>query len=285
MMISMQEASIEGPLKRLPGQKEDAPYYVQYTNRGMPPQSGAPDDNDSVLRSSSLVRDPAPTSGTVDHTQLRHKRSILRQPSSAASGSRRPRGESLSAMAKRVDFSLGMKDVSSGGLMGDLYENVSPNRMPGIRLDSASRSRDARDRIAEEDEEQLNAERDGRSTSRAVEGSSRYGLHRSSTGSDSRIKRSFSSIHRNRFFPRHARRNSKGEYEDLMEQGMADIPESTGAHGLIDPRSGHVSPQAVRMTTESDLARGALPGASVHHAGFEGPSRSQTENYEMRDMN
>lgn len=184
-------------------------------------------------------------------------------------------------MAKRVDFSLGMKDVSSSGLMGDLYDDVSPSRMPGIRRDSASRSRDARDRIAEEDEEQLNAERDGRSTSRAVEGSSRYGLQRSSTESGSRLKRSFSSIHRNRFFSRHGRRNSKGEYEDLMEQGMADIPESVGAHGL---RSGRVSPQAVRMTTESELARGMLPGATTRQLGSEAPNRSQTENFEMRNM-
>lgn len=284
MMISMQEVGIEGPLKRLPGAKEEAPYYVQYSNRGFPPNSNAPDDDDSGARSGSLVRDHASTSNIGNRTPLRHQRSILRQPTSATGSSGRPRGESISAMAKRVDFSLGMKDVSSGGLMGDLYEDVSPNRMPGIRRNSASRSREARGRILEEDEEQLNTEGDARPASRAVEGSHRYGLHRSSTESGSRIKRSFSSIHRNRFFPRHARRNSKGEYEDLMEQGMADIPESVGARGLIDPRSGTVSPQAVRMTTESDLARGSVPLATTQHAGFQPPARSQTENYEMRDM-
>ncbi|KAL8939730.1 MAG: hypothetical protein Q9216_003208 [Gyalolechia sp. 2 TL-2023] len=276
MMISMQEVGIEGPLKRLPGQKEDAPYYVQYTKNGVPPGPSTTDNIDPGPQSGSLVRDPASSPGHGDNPHLGHKRSILRQPS-ATRGFGRARGESISAMAKRVDFSLGMKDVSSGGQMSDLYEDVSPSRVPQARRDSASRSRDARDKIPEEDEEQLRTERDGRSPSRAVEESSPYGLHRSSTESGSRIKRSFSSIHRNRFFPRHGRRNSKGEYQDLMEQGMADIPESAGgAAGLISPRSGHVSPQAVRMATESDLARGALPGA---------PTRSKTEHFEMRDMN
>lgn len=231
-----------------------------------------------------MVRDATPASGTVDHARLGHKSSILRRSSDANRSSGRPRGESLSAMAKRVDFSLGMKDVSSGGLMGDLYENISPNRMPGIRRDSMSGSQDVRNRIAEEDEEQLKAERDGRS-SRAVESSSRRGLRRSSTESGGRLKRSFSSIHRNRFFSRHGRRNSKGEYEDLMEQGMADIPESGGAHGLIDPRSGQVSPGAVRTTTEPDLARGTLPGATTRQPGSEAPKRCQMDNFEMRNMN
>lgn len=282
MMISMQEAGIEGPLKRLPGQKEDAPYYVQYTNNNIPHQSGTTNNSNLGPQSSSLIQDPPSLSEPGDSPQLGHKRSNIRRTTGRA------RGESISAMAKRVDFSLGMKDVSSsGGLMGDLYDDVSPSRVPqqGGRRDSASRSRDAvRDRIVEEDEEQLRKAEggDGHSTSRAVEGSPRYGgLHRSSTESGgSRIKRSLSSIHRNRFlFSRHGRQNSKGEYEDLMEQGMADIPESAGAasSGRVSPRSGHVSPQAGRMTTDADLARGALPGGA--------PTRRQTENFEMRDMN
>ncbi|KAL8907569.1 MAG: hypothetical protein Q9207_001306 [Kuettlingeria erythrocarpa] len=274
MMISMQEVGIEGPLKRLPGQKEDAPYYVQYTNGGIPSQPGSPDNSAYAPGSGAIVRDTTLACGTVDHARLGHQNS-----------GRPRRGESLSAMAKRVDFSLGMKEVSSGGLMGDLYENISPNRMPGIRHDSMSGSQDSRDRIAEGDEEQLKVERDGRSSALAVESSSRHGLRRSSSESGSRLKRSFSSIHRNRFFSRHGRRNSKGEYEDLMEQGMADIPESGGAHGLIDPRSGRVSPRVVRTTAGPDLARGTLPGATTRQTGSEEPKRSQTDNFEMRNVN
>ncbi|KAL8943963.1 MAG: hypothetical protein Q9211_000781 [Gyalolechia sp. 1 TL-2023] len=275
MMISMQEVGIEGPLKRLPGQKEDAPYYVQYTNNGIPSGLSTLDNSSPGPRPDSLVRDPASSSGHGDNPHLGHKRSILRQPS-ATRGSTRARGESISAMAKRVDFSLGMKDLSSGGLMSDLYENVSPGLVPQARRGSASQSQDARRRIPEEDEVQLRTGRGGHSTSRAIEGSSRHGLYRSSTDSGSQIKQSFSTIHRNRFFPRHGRRNSRGEYEDLMEQGMADIPESVGASGFINPRSGHMSPQAVLTPSESDLAHGTLPGA---------PIRSQTENFEMRDLN
>ncbi|KAL8952939.1 MAG: hypothetical protein Q9222_001158 [Ikaeria aurantiellina] len=290
MMISMQEVGIEGPLKRLPGQKEDAPYYVQYTNPVAPFQSNSPKNDGSAPESGSLVRDPVSSSNAQD--QLGHKRSILRQPSSATRGTGRARGESISAMAKRVDFSLGMKDVSSANSMGDLYESVSPSLLPGIRRDSASRSRDAPGRIPEEEEEELQQGKEGRSTSRAADGSSRYRLHRSSTTeSGGRVRRSLSAIHRNRFFPRHGRRNSRGEYEDLMEQGMADIPESVGASGIIDPRSGQVSTQAVRMTSESDFARGALPAPTSRHATFEDqghirpPARSQTDTYEMRNMN
>ncbi|KAI4273215.1 MAG: hypothetical protein L6R38_006384 [Xanthoria sp. 2 TBL-2021] len=283
MMISMQEVGIEGPLKRLPGQKLDAPYYVQYTGPIGPRPSGAARDDDPSTQSGNFVSDPAAQSDIEDH--LGHKRSILRQPSGASRRSGRPRGESITAMAKRVDFSLGMRDISSSGdMMGDLYDNVSPGRIPGGRRDSASR---ARDRIVEEDEEQLKKENEGHSTSRTSEGPSRLKFQRSSTTeSGSRLKRSFSAIHRNRFFPRHGRRNSRGEYEDLMEQGMADIPESAGSSGRIDPRSGRVSSQAVRTTTEDDLARGRLPGTTAHggQGPFGGPSRSQTENFEMRNM-
>lgn len=282
-MISMQEVGIEGPLKRLPGQKLDAPYYVQYTGPIGPRPSGAARDDDPSTQSGNFVSDPAAQSDIEDH--LGHKRSILRQPSGASRRSGRPRGESITAMAKRVDFSLGMRDISSSGdMMGDLYDNVSPGRIPGGRRDSASR---ARDRIVEEDEEQLKKENEGHSTSRTSEGPSRLKFQRSSTTeSGSRLKRSFSAIHRNRFFPRHGRRNSRGEYEDLMEQGMADIPESAGSSGRIDPRSGRVSSQAVRTTTEDDLARGRLPGTTAHggQGPFGGPSRSQTENFEMRNM-
>ncbi|KAL8993804.1 MAG: hypothetical protein Q9169_006075 [Polycauliona sp. 2 TL-2023] len=284
MMISMQEVGIEGPLKRLPGQKEESPYYVQYINPVGTRTSGPAGNDDPGAQSGNIVSDPPAQSDAQD--PLGQKRSILRQPSGASRRSGRQRGESISAMAKRVDFSLGMRDVSSSGdMMGDLYENVSPRRVPGGRRDSASQ---ARDRIIEEDEEQLKKESEGRSTSRpSNEGGARFKLHRSSTTeSGSRVKRSLSAIHRNRFFPRHGRRNSRGEYEDLMEQGMADIPESRASSGHMDPRSGQVSSQAVRMTTEDDVSRGRLPGSAPfgEQPSFTGPSRSQTENFEMRNM-
>lgn len=289
LMISMQEVGIEGPLMRLPGQKEDAPYYVKYTNPIQPPQPTMADNDGPGPRSGSLAQDTTSASDAGD--QVGHQRSILRRPSSSSRRAGRPRGESISAMAKRVDFSLGMKDVSSGDLMGDLYESVSPHRLPQARRDSASQ--DERGRIAEEDEGGLNHRRDSRSNSRAPERSPRFGIHRSSTTeSGSRVRRSLSAIHRNRFFSRAARRNSRGEYEDLMEQGMADIPESAGPSrsGTIAPLSGPISTQASRMTTESDVSRGTLPGSSTQYPEVEerrmgrAPARSQTDNFEMRNM-
>lgn len=239
MMISMQEVGIEGPRMRIPGQKPDMPFYqhtttepkgtyTESTNSGPGPSSG------------SLEGGNTSVAAPVSESNFRHG------PSHTA----RNRGESISEMSKRVDFSLGMKDVSSGDMMGELFEN-SYARLPEFTTKSPSlRSRTRHQKIPEIDEG--NARHDDPlypATSQSTESRARYGSRRTYSESPSRPRSTHSVIHSNRFFSsrRHKRDHSGSEYDDLMEQGMADIPESVTPKRL-DPRSGIVSPQAVEMS-------------------------------------
>lgn len=287
MMISMQEAGIEGPRMRVPGQKEDTPFYYQNTNNRVNEHNNENSNNGPGPPLGSQDRDGAFVPDASGDQRAR-KGSILRRANSTSRASR-PRGESVTTMSKRVDFSLGMKDMSSGDIMGDIYGNNSQTRVPQVNRISPSRSRNARNHIAEEEENPGNARTIGRTTSRR----SNFGLHRSSTESQNRLKSSRSLIHRNRFFSKHGRRNSRDSAnEDLMEQGMADIPEFAGQReGRTDPRSGIVSPQAVRNDTDSEKSvTGIAPKAS---AGLQtlGERRELTskindpESFEMNNMN
>lgn len=262
MMVAMQEIGIEGPRRRIPGAKEDTPFYYthappKYTEIGNGSQHG-PDgqgelktinesrsesDHDSLFRPSSH-----------DDGSLHRHRSILR---GHGSNSRigRQRGESISAMSKRVDFSLGMKDVSSADLLGDLEERKKP-QLPINRADS----RDPRARLAEDDDAEREAEARTSGTiqrdpSRSMGNRRHFGIHRTGTTDNQSIRRDSSTVHRNRFFGKGKRRGNVSEEEDLMEQGMVDIVEaSTPPHERSDPRTGIISPQAVCPSTETDLS-------------------------------
>jgi small-conductance mechanosensitive channel len=219
LMVTMQELGIEGPRMRLPGQKEDIPFYVQYP---------APHTDSNVTGT-----DPGPRSGSLvreerivpEQSSIRHQPSILRNGSIVRP---RNRGESMSSMAKRVDFSLGMRDVVASDFAGDVYDDVPRVKMPEIN--KASRSRESG--------------RDGSASASGMDENvrSQFTLHRTSTESPSRMRSGIGTIHRNRFFGRNKDSNEQG-YESLMERGMAAIPEGSGR---IDPRSGLVSPLAVQ---------------------------------------
>ena len=280
LMISMQEVGIEGPRMRIPGQKEDLPFYYQSASNRINEPRGDDSNSGPGPRSGSLARD-APFVPSVGATPLRQKGSILRHGSSTS----RARGESISSMSKRVDFSLGMKDVSSGDIMGDLYESTNQPRPPKMSRTSPSEIRENPDRIAEEDE--TNPSHLGRSNSRL----SNLSLRRRSTDSQSRLKPGGSVLHHNRFFARRGRKNSEDtENQELMEQGMADIPESAERTARLDPRSGMVGTQAVRTNTGSEastnttrpIASGALPMPGTHMTN--GASGSGPEIYELRNM-
>ncbi|KAL9130061.1 MAG: hypothetical protein Q9217_001665 [Psora testacea] len=264
MMVTMQDIGIEGPRRRIPGSKEDNPfYYASAPGRITETISTNSNNNPSDIKTEigggphvdSLSRDPPFVSNAGD--------AVRREPSTLRKGGLRPRGESISAMSKRVDFSLGMKDVSSVDIMADIGDLNQP-RMPEFRTASASRSRDARARIVEEDdaERQPTAHNHGRisldrSGSRASGSRSRFGIKRTETGSST--KRGNSLVHRNRFFSRNKHVN-RDEEEDLMEQGMADIPEARPSSSRTDPRTGLVSPQAIRPSTDTGFS-------SIHGAG------------------
>lgn len=274
MMVSMHEIGIEGPQQRIAGQNEENPFYyaaasklpfeqVDNSDQGPGPQSG------SLARVSPSFRQPGSPN-------------VQRQGTISS----RRRGESISAMSRRFDFNRDATDV-----MGEVYDNRSPARLPEkMRRPSASQSREPPriDEEREEDERRIaNLER---GTSRA----SRFrGIHRASTETQSKL-RSGSSIHRNRFFSRRGKKDSlDGADQDLMEQGMAEIPESGEPRVRIDPRSGTMGSQAMRMDTNTSYSGShhdwqtgqPVTGAgALEDRGFEAPPRARTEAYEMSKM-
>ena len=287
MMVSMQEIGIEGPRRRIPGANEDTPFFYHQTQGRV---AGNLSDSGSENKSGSLVRDTAFVPNVVENSSIDGNRSILRNSSRTL----RPRGESISLMSKRVDFSLGMKDISSADIMGDLDSNRNHTRVPEIKTDSSSRSRETRARIIEE----ANRREDEATIRRAESGignsRSPFGLgRRISTDSQSKVRKGNSLIHRNRFFSR-GKRTDGDEERDLMEQGMADIPETARPPDRMDPRTGIVSPQAVRPSTESGNSDVPMPGAVPTSSGglqsfedrmrLEHPGRHRLEDFEMRDM-
>ena len=286
MMVAMQEIAIEGPRQRIPGANEDTPFYYHRTEGKVTETSN---DSNIEHKSRSLARDPAfvPNAAGIEGN-----RPILRNGSRTS----RPRGESISAISKRVDFSLGMKDISSAD-MGDLDSNRNQTRVPDMRTDSNSRSRETRARIIEEDE--ANRREDEatirRAESRSGNGRSPFGLgRRTSTDTQSRMRRGTSLIHRNRFFLRDRRPDDADEERDLMEQGMADIPEAAGPSDRMDARTGMISPQAIRPSTESDNSDVAMPATGFTRSAtlqsleermrLEYPGRNRTNDFEMRNM-
>ena len=243
MMVSMQEIGIEGPRMRLPGQKEDSPFFVQH-----PRTSTIGDGSGSPSRPSG--REPAFVPRTADNSAVHQQPSILHHTDGTSHNSRH-HGESISTMSKRVDFSIGMRDFSLGNMMGDVYDDNIHARLPPPSKKLISRSRSTRDSGVEE----YVASFDpifARTSSRDDDSRSRVGLYRSATDSQPRLRSSRSMVHRNRFFGRRGKDDhSDGAAENLMEQGMADIPES----GRIDPRSGTVSPRAVQLGGEYESHR------------------------------
>lgn len=272
----MQDVGIEGPRMRIPGQREELPFYYQHAGNQNPGKTGPGLQSGFLDREGMLAPDG---SGRGDsHRSTSH-------PGSTTLNTRN-RGESITEMSKRVDFSLGMKDVSSGDMMGDLYESISPARVADFGRSASPSSRNAPRTVLEEndhyDENDL-----GRTTYQ-----SRSNLNRTSTESLGKIRGSHSVIHPNLFFSKRNKKDHTGSvYEDLMEQGMAEIPE---ASERIDPRSGVVSPQSVRINRKPNFSgldfsksQSTASGGLSDYAKNEerkDPACGGTETFEMRSM-
>jgi len=270
LMVSMQEIGIEGPRMRLPGQKQDSPYYFQNMTPDAPSGFTSGVDNGPGPRSGSLSRETPFVPNAADEPPPGRHPSILRHAPSTSRATR-ARGESVSAMSKRVDFSLGMGEISSGDLLSDVYSDRSRPRVPDFNK-SPTRTRGLSNRISEEmDNHTL-----GRTTS--AEGASRY-----SNESQNRLRSSHSAIHRNRFFSRNRGASKDSADQELMEQGMADIPEIAENSRRMDPRSGMISQQAMRTTTNTSNAGLTDAGAGLRGVG-KLPQRSQTDDFEMRRL-
>ncbi|OOF91549.1 hypothetical protein ASPCADRAFT_399894 [Aspergillus carbonarius ITEM 5010] len=221
LMLALQEIGIEGPRMNLQGARVDIPFHVagfpshavSSSGDGRPPPTPVHDNN-------SLHENSGVSSATRQH-------SILRRGIDTATA--RARGDSM-LTRKHVDFSLGMRDISSGDVMGDVFEDRRARVDDVVRM--ANRETTER-RIQEEEEEE--AERQSRaSTSRHRRSNSNLSVPSAARSGrqsmESQGGHSLSSVSRGRFF-RH--RNS------ISSRGGADL-EQGPSHGQPETRS--VSP-------------------------------------------
>ena len=187
-------------------------------------------------------------------------------------------------MTRRLDFNRDASDT-----INEVYSSStdrSPARLPTMRRTSVSRARDANRIIEEEEDNRRIANLEGNNSSRARGFSS---LHRASTESNQKARSAQSLIHRNRFFSKRGKQESLDERDRdaLMEQGMADIPESRDSYiSRMDPRTGEVGSQAIRVNTNTtqDSNYDWRVRAKTSEDGFGAPGQSQNESYEMRKM-
>lgn len=211
LMIALQEIGIEGPRMNLQGANIDIPFHVNY---GQPMMAPTPKNEEPIEAeevaigedSSALSENTAMTSGSA----MRHP-SILRKGMKTAAA--RARGASTSR--KHVDFSLGMSNMSSNDIMGDVFEDRS------IRIEDVVRSsnREAAERRMQEVVEEEEERRSRTSSRRPSTNVSTMSNARHST--DAQSYRSGHSSTRNRFF-RH--RSSVSRDRGDIEQGRAESP-------------------------------------------------------------
>ncbi|KAF2109465.1 Mechanosensitive ion channel-domain-containing protein [Lophiotrema nucula] len=264
LMISMNECGIEGPRMRFPGQKESFPVYLQNLPHSATPgvgHNGNPDNPNGVSHHQSQDEPIIPPPPGEPANMPRHG-SILRTGT-------RARGESMAAMGRRVDFSLGMRDVSQSDMGGDVFDDRESQSRTRAMIRVTSPSRHSQERV-----------RGSQDTGRSTSINQRFGgLKR--VGTDTTMARERSN-HRNRFF---GRGHSRGD----EESGMADIPESgqDTPNKRLDPRSGLFSPAAMRMESEGSVTQtssGALPTTADTDRTFHPPTRAQTDNIELRHL-
>jgi small-conductance mechanosensitive channel len=110
LVVSMQELGIEGPHMRNPGGKDSLPFYLQHVAPAPPPREEPfPDFRQPVYGERPAERVPAATQ---------------------QNRTGRRRGESLAQMGRRIDFSLGTKEVAPSDLTGNVFADRAPQRVP-----------------------------------------------------------------------------------------------------------------------------------------------------------
>ncbi|KXG51935.1 Mechanosensitive ion channel MscS [Penicillium griseofulvum] len=214
LMVALQEIGIEGPRMNLQGAKFDIPFHVNNGNtrsvdRSLPIDGDAPE----VPISAQSHQLPENT-GTSSSSAARHP-SILRKGMDTATA--RARGPSVS-QRKHVDFSLGMSNMASNDIMGDVFEDR------GVVVEDVVRSanRDAAERRIQEENEDEEERRSSRTSSSRHRRPS-YMSAPSHHDNDAHSFRSGqSSLSRNRFFQH--RSSVSRDRDDLMEQGRSVDP-------------------------------------------------------------
>ncbi|KIX01642.1 uncharacterized protein Z518_09368 [Rhinocladiella mackenziei CBS 650.93] len=272
LMVALQEIGIEGPRRNQAGWRPDAPYFMQLPPGAPPLIGGDVHDPNNGLPPGSFTGDPL-HQAPVAAPPLSHPSILRRRPSTGQLG--RPRGESLSTLAKRVDFSLGMKGVSSGESLSDVYEDRSPrqygevireaNRIEDERRSSQSQDREGVARSTSRDHQHAMSGILRRSTSQSFNGNHRGSIsgHRASISSQD--------THRNRFLNRF---NRPGRSTDLPRDSLAEEGQAPPMPPL-DERSGHIGSTAVRVDSIASTAEGEPFPAMV-------PVHGRPEEVEMR---
>ncbi|KAL4960895.1 Mechanosensitive ion channel family [Aspergillus stella-maris] len=228
LMVALQEIGIEGPRMNLQGASVDIPYHVA----GYPPTyqaATAAPANDNGRPPATPLSEEQHHPGNSPATARRP--SILRKGMVTANN--RARGVSISR--KHVDFSLGMRDISTEDIMGDVFEARSPATETAVRQVIAER------RIQEEEAERQSQESARR---RPSANTSRSNLAVPNNNSEPRRSTesgggaSLASVTRNRFF---RTRSHSTQQHDLMEQGRSSEqgPSSSAQIRSVSPSSQH----------------------------------------------
>ncbi|KAJ5371557.1 Mechanosensitive ion channel MscS [Penicillium concentricum] len=219
LMVALQEIGIEGPRMNLQGAKFDIPFHVN--NGGTRSTERVPQidaDAEEFPISGESHHLPENT-GTSSSSAARHP-SILRKGMHTANA--RARGPSVS-QRKHVDFSLGMSNMASNDIMGDVFEDR------GVVVEDVVRSanREAAERRIQEENEDEEERRSSRTSSSRYRRPSNMSVpsnndtHRRSNDAHS-FRSGQSSLSRNRFFQH--RSSVSRDRDDLMEQGRSAEP-------------------------------------------------------------
>ena len=270
LMVSMQEIGIEGPLMRLPGQRSEQPFYISSPNLSLAAPHSSKDGADAGQALPSPHEQSALSSARADEAVDAHRQqSILRN--SGTNSRPRFRGESASSMAKRVDFSLGMKDIASDHIMGDLYEDPPRKRVPEIAPAFPARRKTSIEGIGE-GPRGISLDHNEHSTSR-----SRFRMRSISAASRFRPKNSPASVHSNQLLPKKSMAEGADLHsESLMERGLASPPQCSNQGSRDDSRFSIVKPQAVG-THLAGSVRGRRSSSGDSTDGV----NAATENFEM----
>lgn len=208
LMIALQEIGIEGPRMNLQGAKFDIPFHV---NNNYQSTTAIPrNDHDRHVEEIPIGQDPIEipeNTGTSSGSAVRHP-SILRKGMDTANA--RARGQSVSR--KHVDFSLGMSNLSSNDIMGDVFEDRT------VRVDDFVRTtnRETAERRIQEEAEEEERRSQGSSSRHRRPSNLSAPSHEARPSTDAPSFRSGTSSTRNRFF-RH--RSSVSRERDDPEQG------------------------------------------------------------------
>ncbi|BDD61462.1 hypothetical protein MPDQ_001143 [Monascus purpureus] len=232
LMVALQEIGIEGPRMNLQGAAVDIPFHVTYN--GIPSGTSAgPSGNNGFTPAT-------PVGGDMDTipeesgqgSALRSHPSILRKGMHTAAA--RARGESI-ASHKHVDFSLGMRNVSSADVMGDVFDDRGVSKVDDVILSANREAEDLRrQRLAEEREAEEERSRSSMSKSHrrgsnlsshpgASEGRRSMDTH-SHRSVDAPSHRSLSIVHPNRFLRTRTSPDIEQGSFDSGAPGSSDMP-------------------------------------------------------------